>query len=55
MEITDFKHTQALDVSAQNIYEGAEVEWDMSCPRRDIPDGTSQTGHPRWDVLFQMS
>ncbi len=26
-------------------YEGAEVEWDILCPRRDVPYGTSQTAH----------
>ncbi len=33
-------------------YEGAEVKWDILCPRWDVP---SQAGHPILDVLIGTS
>ena len=42
--------TMVATTAISHIYE-----CDILCPRRDIPSGTFQTGHPRWDVLFQMS
>ncbi len=32
-------------ITQKDPYEGAEVEWDILCPRRDVPDGASHTGH----------
>ena len=59
MEQISCTFCKIVSTKPNDTYEGAEVEWDILCPRRDIPSdipsGMSRTGRPILDVLIRTS